>query len=73
VNNGTTNPDIGYASGQVNLSFDLDGRDDYVEGPASSALDLGHDSGMTVELWTQPDSKSTPGRASISAYWNPVA
>jgi hypothetical protein len=53
TNNGTLVSGA-YASGKVGQAFNLNGSSGYVSVPASSTLDVGAGSGLTIECWINP-------------------
>jgi hypothetical protein len=53
-NHGTLYNDAGFGVGKFGLAFALDGIDDTVLVNASSSLNVGAATGMTIELWINP-------------------
>lgn len=68
-NNGTINGGVTYSSGEVGQSFLFDGSSGYVSIPASSSLDVGSGSGMTIECWIWPNNLG-PGDAQPIVEWD---
>ena len=58
-NNGTGLNGLSWTNGQVGSAIRFDGVDDYATVPASSSLDVGSGTGLTVELWIKPDQIAT--------------
>jgi hypothetical protein len=59
-----TNPGIlmngvNFMNGEAGQVFSFDGVSSYVYVPASPSIDLGSDSGLTVECWLKPGDVST--------------
>jgi uncharacterized repeat protein (TIGR01451 family) len=53
-NNGILQNGATFAAGKVGQAFSLDGVDDYVNVPASTSLDVGAGSGLTIDAWIKP-------------------
>jgi hypothetical protein len=60
-NLGAVNGALAYAAGEVGTAFVLNGSTSYIAFPASSSLNLGAGSGITIEAWIQPASTATQG------------
>ena len=58
---------IGYTNGEVGKAFFFDGNTNYLMVPASSYLNIGTGSGITIEGWIKPDHELAP----CDSYWNP--
>jgi subtilase family serine protease len=59
INNGTPVGGLSYTNGEVGQAFYLNGTDAYVKVPASSSLNVGLGSGMTIEGWINPSAIDT--------------
>src|SRR5882724_8111154 len=59
ANNGTLQGGVSFASGEVGQAFSFNGSDADVKVPASSSLNAGVGSGLTLDLWINPTSAST--------------
>lgn len=70
VNNGMPEGALTYAPGEVNQAFKMDGSTAYVLCPASSSLNVGLDSGLTIECWIDPGDTNV-GRPVVEWYGNP--
>ena len=53
TNNGIAN-NITYSNGEVGQAFEFDGSSSYVRIPASSSLNVGAGSGLSIESWINP-------------------
>jgi hypothetical protein len=60
TNNGTAEGNLTYAAGEVGQAFSLDGSSAYVLCPASTTLNVGAGSGMTIECWINPGGVGSP-------------
>src|SRR6185503_12343685 len=49
---------VTFAAGKVGQAFSFDGADDSVSVPASSSLDVGLATGMTLDAWINPSDVS---------------
>ena len=59
--NGPTPGTGTFGPGKVGQAMQFDGRDDYAKAPASSSLNVGSGSGLTIEAWIKPsDSYGRP-------------
>jgi hypothetical protein len=61
ANNGTLVGGVSYAGGEVGRAFQLDGTSGYVSIPASSSLNIGTGSGVTIEGWINPNNPTQKG------------
>ena len=57
-NTGTPSGGITYVAGEVGNAFKFNGTDGYIPVPASSSLNIGTGSGITIEDWNYPDYDS---------------
>ena len=58
TNNGTAIGGVSYTNGEVGQAFQLDGTSGYVDVPASGSLNVGTNSGLTIEGWIKPNDVS---------------
>jgi hypothetical protein len=58
TNNGTLVGGVSYAGGEVGRAFQLDGTSGYVVVPADGSLNVGTNSGFTIEGWINPSDVS---------------
>src|SRR5262245_5861502 len=54
ANNGTFLSGPAYSPGEVGSAFSFDGLSNYVKVPASPTLDVGQQSGFSIETWINP-------------------
>lgn len=59
TNNGVIQGNINYTAGQVGEAFVFDGSS-YILVPASTSLNIGAGSGVTIEAWIKPNAASAP-------------
>jgi Concanavalin A-like lectin/glucanases superfamily/Immunoglobulin domain len=58
TNHGTPVGGVSYTNGEVGQAFRLDGTSGYVHVPASGSLNVGTNSGFTIEGWINPSDVS---------------
>jgi hypothetical protein len=66
-NSGTLHNGAGFGAGKVGQAFNLNGTDAFVSFAASSNLNVGISSGLSVECWISPNNVS---RVQIISEWN---
>ena len=67
TNTGVLQNGTAFAGGEVGQGFRLDGVDDFISVPASASLNVGINSGLTIEWWMRPDNISVQ---QVIAEWN---